>query len=171
MWSGTWFTITRILQLLTLIPCWGLLAYFIDKYNGPESILCLFIVAILATVWALVSFVMYRNMLWTPLYFAILDLIFFGILIAGVVLMESLVRGTNCVAYNNGSWWYNNNAGWGFNTGTVTANKECMMSKAAWGLGIADIILFFISACLAWHIWHGSSVVVYHERRRGHSRW
>lgn len=157
------FSALRVFEILTLIPIWGILAYFVDRILSvnasaqvPNEILVLFIVSILATAWAIITLMMYRRMGWAPLWIALIDLGFFGALIAGVVILAPWVRHTDCI---NVSW-----------EGGVAANKECSMYKAAWALAIIDIILFFFSAVSAWHVWHKTGVVVYEERPRRHGR-
>jgi Membrane-associating domain len=148
MVPGFIFTILRVLQILTLIPIWGLLAYFVDKYAyEPDWLLCLFVVSILATIWAIGSLLtLYRRHV--PVYVAVIDLIFFGLLIAGVVLLAPRVTNTDCMGmYGNlgsGGWY------WG---------KECSMYKAAYALGILNIIMFFITSLLAAWIWRKALVV------------
>jgi hypothetical protein len=168
MFSGTLFTIFRIFEILTLIPIWGILAWFIDAYSpatAPDRILFLFIVSLLATIWAFFTLFIYHRLLWTPLYICIIDLCFFGVFIAGLVLLSPSVQNTNCVD------WTGSVGTWGASVG-VTADKQCMMLKSSWGLAIADTILFFLTAMLAAHIWHRTGVVVERPRRRRHrSRW
>ena len=38
MIAGIFFTLTRLLQLLTLIPAMGMLAYFVDRFNRANSL-------------------------------------------------------------------------------------------------------------------------------------
>jgi len=152
MWPGTFFTLLRILQILTLIPIWGILAYFVDRYPMVENsafsdILCLFIVAIFATVWAIATIsLFYRRHV--PMWAAIIDLCFFGLLIAGVVLLAPFVRNADCVGVN-----------WGWGYGDVYWSKECTMYKAVYALGIMNIIMFFFTAVLAAWIWRKHTTV------------
>lgn len=160
MLAGTAFFFLRILQILTLIPTWGILAYFVDQYSetnsaAPDTILCLFVVAILATVWALATLFMFTGRRYTELWVSIIDLCFFGVLIAGVVLLAPLAENTDCVQGFAG------NGGWG-----MTWEKSCMMYKAAWALGILNIILFFITAVLAAVIWRHGRDLAYTDRPR-----
>ncbi|RPA91501.1 hypothetical protein L873DRAFT_1831372 [Choiromyces venosus 120613-1] len=156
MWAGTFFALLRILQILTLIPIWGILAYFVNKNPGIENtplsnILCLFIVAILATAWAIATIsLFYRRHL--PMWAAIIDLCFFGALIAGVVLLAPWAQDTNCVGVNwNWGWGYMMSGYW---------NKECSMYKAAYALGILNILMFSLTAVLAAWIWRKHTTVV-----------
>ena len=38
MIAGIFFTLTRLLQLLTLIPAMGMLAYFVDRFNRANQL-------------------------------------------------------------------------------------------------------------------------------------
>lgn len=158
MLGGAAFIALRILEIITLIPIWGILAFFVDQYtktssNTPESILCLFIVAILATAWALFTISTFSGQRLTELWIAIIDLCFFGVLIAGVVLLAPLAQNTNCVQ-----------SVWGKGYINVTWKKECMMFKAAWALGIMDIIMFFFTACIAAYTWRHTTATIYTGR-------
>jgi len=167
------FSGLRLLEIVTLIPIWGILAWFVNAYNiasrpVPEAVLEPFIVAILATVYCFVTLLIFRQWGFTPLWVAILDLGFFGAFIAGVVLLAPSVRNTNCVDFF-GSQIFVTSSGQAVVTAPAVAfNEQCLMLKTAWGLLIANIIMFFLTALAALHIWHYSGVVVVEERR--HSR-
>lgn len=161
MLAGTAFFALRVLQILTLIPAWGMLAFFVNQYSQansatPEGILCLFVVAILATAWALVTLFMFHTQRFTELWVAVIDLCFFAVLIAGVALLAPWAENTDCV---QGGW------GWGYVN--VTWQKQCMMFKASWAFGIINVILFFFTACIAAFIWRRARNVVYTDRSRG----
>lgn len=165
MHAGFIFTFLRLLQLLSLIPIWSLLAVFVSRSQPdtpPQTILFLFIVAILATVWAAGTLLMYRRMLWTPLTVAVMDFVFFALLVAGVVLLAPVVRWAQCMG------WEGTVVGGVWRVG-VQYDKSCLMLKSAWGLGILDVVLFFGSTLAAWAVWHGEGLVVYESsvQRRG----
>ncbi|KAL7272120.1 hypothetical protein RUND412_005090 [Rhizina undulata] len=137
------FFAIRILQILTLIPIWGILAYFVNVWNlagyqPPSSVLTLFITALLATVWVGITLIHFHQRRYTPLYYCLIDIAFFGVLIAGVIVLAPLAQNTNCITAYSTAYGY-----------AVIANKFCMMYKAAWGLGILNILLFFFSAMAA----------------------
>jgi len=124
-------------------------------------------VTLLATVWAITTLMMYRSMGWTPIYIAIVDICWFGVLIVGVVLLAPWIRGTDCVHWEGQSFSLSG-SGISVNPGDLTVAKQCMMLKSSWGLAILNIILFFASAVLAWEVWNRTGVVI--ERPRGSSR-
>lgn len=161
MLGGTAFFILRVFQIVTLIPTWGMLAYFVDKSTKasatpPDSILCLFIVALLATVWAVFTLSSYTRRL-TELWIAVIDLCFFGVLIAGVVLLAPEAENRDCV---------HGNVGWGYIN--ISWKKECSMIKASWALGIMNVIMFFLTACIAAHTYRHTTATLYsgHSTRR-----
>ncbi|KAH8152674.1 uncharacterized protein LAJ45_03515 [Morchella importuna] len=163
MLAGTIFFFLRILQIITLIPIWGILAWFVHQADergltAPDTVLCLFVVAILATAWALVTLFLFHRGRFTDLWVAVVDLCFFGVLIAGVVLLGRVAENTDCV----GAW---SNAGWGnWNVG-VRVDRTCSMYKAAWGLGILNVLLFFFTAVMAGMIWRRGRDATVGERR------
>jgi len=167
MYSGYLFMGVRIFEIISLIPIWGMLAWFVDLYQPAtphDYILYPFIVTLLATVWAITTLMMYRSMGWTPIYIAIVDICWFGVLIAGVVLLAPWIRGTDCVRWEGQSFSLSG-SGVNVNTGDLTVAKQCMMLKSSWGLAILNIILFFASAVLAWEVWNRTGVVIERPRR------
>jgi hypothetical protein len=104
----------------------------------------------------------------------VVDLCFFGVLIGGVVILAPYVRHTDCVNYSGPSITYLGNGQGTYSAGSLNANRQCLMLKSSWGLAIVDILLFFFSSVLAWHVWHNTGIVEYHERprrRRRHAGW
>jgi hypothetical protein len=155
-------TVFRTIQVLTLIPCWATLAALIDVYNRrnaipPAGIITLFIVALLASIWSfciLIAAVRARN---TALWIAFFDICFMGALIAGVVLLANIANVT-CIAApitgvvyaSDGEKIYQAGITNGAGADPVWRNGgRCALAKAAWGLGITNVILFFITAILA----------------------
>ncbi|KAH0610689.1 uncharacterized protein H6S33_012216 [Morchella sextelata] len=163
MLAGTVFFFLRILQIITLIPIWGILAWFVDKANDqgltpPDTVLCLFVVAVLATVWALATLFLFHRSRFTDLWVAIVDICVFGVLIAGVVLLGRVAENTDCVnGWSSGGWLYWN--------GGVRVDRTCSMYKAAWGLGILNVLLFFATAVMAGMIWRRGRGATVGERR------
>lgn len=163
-------TVVRVFQILTLICCWGILAALVNVYNSnhivaPAAILCLFVVAILASIWAfciLITQLRARN---TALWMAVFDILFMAALIAGVILLSNVTT-SRCIGYQSTTVIYDKVTGaeiWksqdaNGNTMWNSQNNHCDLAKAALGLGIANIILFFISAIL--------SIIVYQQNKR-----
>ena len=157
-------SIIRAVEVLTLIPAWSLTAAIISWYNShggdtPGGVLCLFIVTLLSSVWAFCILIVVARARNTALWIAFWDLVAMGILIAGVATTSNIANyECNAVSQNtvfvtsDGQRLTAENAR---NNGNNNSNNfwdnpnNCNLIKAAWGLAIADIILFFVSAILA----------------------
>jgi len=178
MIGATVFLFLRLLQIVTLIPIWGMLAYFIDKYSNsntapPASILVLFIVAILATVWALLTLFQFKRYSVVSMLIAFIDLLFVGALIAGVWYLRA-VKDADCSTWNGGPVDFDRNgnsvsASWTSNWG-LSIKKHCAMYKAAWALGIVNIILFFFSTLVAAHLYRRAERKEIHREKRTRRR-
>ncbi|KAK1982040.1 hypothetical protein LZ30DRAFT_591441 [Colletotrichum cereale] len=167
------FAATRFLQIVTLIPTMGMLAWFVDgfvkrNFIVPDTILVLFIVSVLALAWAIFTLFSYHRSSANALFVAVVDLGFVGAFIAGVWYL----RGINYVSCTdlarNGSWsasfpGFVVVSGPRFNLFT---NKPCAMLKASWVFGIINTILFFFTAGLAWL--HGDHLSSSYERKSYH---
>ncbi|RPA79326.1 hypothetical protein BJ508DRAFT_415964 [Ascobolus immersus RN42] len=187
----------RVIQIITLIVCWGILAYFVDTYNKadlkvPDGIIAIFVVAILATTWTISSLIHYARTQWMPVWIPIVDILFMIGLIVGVAILGD-VASADCIAWSS-EWrqtsWYTETR-WsstnpdpnavkiiprqttstttsGFtqnsgredpamipeNTDTSDYSQPCNLLKTSWGLAIANIIFFLITACLGFAIWN-----------------
>jgi len=183
MIGSTIFLFLRLLQIVTLIPIWGMLAYFIDKYSSssstpPASILVLFIVSLIATVWAMVTLFQFHRYSVTSMLVTFVDLLLFGALIAGVWFLRA-VKNADCSNWSSpvdfdagggsvSASWTNN---WG-----LSVKKHCTMYKASWILGIINVVLFFFTAILALHLYRRTERKETHREKRvrrstRRSRW
>ncbi|KAF8429046.1 hypothetical protein EV426DRAFT_206771 [Tirmania nivea] len=165
------FPIIRALQLLTLIPIWGMLAWFVHQYDRdsqpiPAEILVLFIASLVGTAWGLVSFFQFHHSIGISILVFVMDMVILGGLIAGVVFLRR-IRNQECTAVSvpfQISWgdyyltWDNGN-GW-----DISFRKSCMMLKSAWALGIVNCVLFFITALLALFIYRRNERVAVREK-------
>jgi len=153
---GILFAFWRFMEIITLIPTLGMLAYFVNIYNSqnlltPQSILVLFIVSVLACAWAIATLFTYHRSKTNSLFVSFIDLCFVGAFIGAVYLLR-YISGDNCASltYNNsytGSLGIFGSAT--VNTFGVTVDKTCGMLKAAWVFGIMNCIFFFITCILA----------------------
>lgn len=181
------FPLLRALQLLVLIPAWGMLAWFVDEYRTsstrdiPADILVLFIAALIATFWAIISFFQFHRSVALSIIVFVLDMIMFGGLVAGVVVLRK-ISDADCtdvsvpfgMRVGGEQWSWDNGSGWGF-----SVKRECAMLKASWALGIVGAVLFFISAVLALLIYRRNETKAIREknyiadgrRRRGGRFW
>ncbi|KAM5350617.1 hypothetical protein ACJ41O_007122 [Fusarium nematophilum] len=167
------FVFFRILQIVTLIPCMGMLAWFVDGFvrqNAltPDSILILFIVSVLALAWTLFTLFSYHRSSTNALFVGFVDILFFGAFIAAVYFLR-YVRYTDCVSIRRAE-------DWDLSVGDVRVigpsydlvnNKPCSMLKACWAFGIMNVIFFFVTACVAFM--HGDRMGAY-DRRHHHHR-
>ncbi|KAF1958702.1 hypothetical protein CC80DRAFT_407734 [Byssothecium circinans] len=177
--SGFCFVFWRIMEILTLIPTLGMLAYFVDFYNDrnaltPQSILVLFIVSVLGAAWALGTLFLYSRAKHSAGFVAFVDLLFVGAFIGAVWCLRGIAK-ANC------SNWSRNNS-YDVNLGIFTAqgsflgvdiDKECAMLKASFAFGIMNCIFFFLTMIFALLVHHhyGDRVVVKretHYSRHGH---
>lgn len=182
--TGSFYIFFRIIQIITLIVCFGLLASIVSAYNQaglpvPSAVLCLFIVAVLLTVWSICILITYLRALNVDYTIAFIDFLGMIALIVGVVLLSNAVNG-DCINLSAAAAYA------GVSTDQIlaylqaqqssTANlsggeqygKYCGLLKAAWGLGIANIFFFFLTAMSGYQI--AAAFQQRMRKRRGGSR-
>ncbi|WYZ43741.1 hypothetical protein EsH8_VII_000177 [Colletotrichum jinshuiense] len=173
MLFALFFASTRFLQIVTLIPTMGMLAWFVDGFVKrnvivPDYILVLFIVSVLALAWAIFTLFSYHRSSTNALFVALIDLGFVGAFIAAVWYLR-YIRNIDCSdVYSDGRWSV------GFPSLVVISgpdidffwDKPCAMLKASWVFGIINCILFFCTAVLAWM--HGDRLSSSYERKSYH---
>jgi len=176
--ASTLFISWRLFELVITVPIVGLLGYFVSQYQKanaltPDFILVLFIVSCIALAWIFFTLISWFRARHDGLFVAFIDFCIMAAFIAGVVVMRR-IAGANCSDVNAGI----TTSGSYFN---YSVNRWCAMQKAAFALGIIDIILFFITTLLAlWvhrHHRNDDRVVVKrtyrnssHGSRHGHRR-
>lgn len=130
------------MQIITLIPTLGMLAWFVDWYNSrslltPTSILVLFIVSVLGAVWTVGTLFLYARAKHSATFVAFIDLLFIGAFIGAVYALRG-IGDADCSNWtSNGS--YNRDLGLftvSGNTYTWDTNRQCAMLKASWAFGI-----------------------------------
>ncbi|KAF2717919.1 hypothetical protein K431DRAFT_275973 [Polychaeton citri CBS 116435] len=176
--SGFLFICWRIFEIITLVPIVGMLGWFVSRYDNanlitPTYILVLFIVSVLALAWAFFTLIQYYRAKHDAAFVGIVDLLFMGALIGGVVELRG-ITGANC-SNTSSNDYYGSAGGFTLYGPGINVNKECAMLKASFALGIVDIIAFFITCILAFlvHRRHRDDdrVIVkreYHTSRHGH---
>ncbi|PNH44612.1 hypothetical protein VD0004_g3104 [Verticillium dahliae] len=149
------FVFWRILQILTLIPTMGMLAWFVHGFveaNAltPNYILVLFIVSVLALAWAIFTLFSYHRSSTNATMVAIVDLLFVGAFIAAIWYLRD-IRLQSCSNVSRDANWRVDFAGlslsgpdWDLNT-----DKSCAMLKASWAFAIMNCIMFFFTSVLA----------------------
>ncbi len=162
-----------------------MLSWFVHGFQKanqltPDYILVLFIVSVLAAVWAIATLLAYHRTRHSAIFVSFIDLCFVGALIGGVVTLRGIAR-ANCAHFGRdddshgiyGSLGPFVNIGGSFNGFSFNVNKPCAMLKAAFAFGIMNIIFFAITSVLALFIHRRNHDVVVketHVRRHGHRR-
>ena len=142
------------MEIITLIPTLGMLAYFVhayvtSDYLTPDFILVLFITSVLAAAWALATLISYARARHSAMFVALVDLGFVGSFIAGVYELRGITN-QNCSNFT-GSKFYSELGILGAigqlsgNKWAMNANKNCAMLKASFAFGIMNCIFFFFT--------------------------
>ncbi|KAI1182364.1 hypothetical protein F5B17DRAFT_435703 [Nemania serpens] len=156
MFFAIFFALWRFLQIITLIPTIGLLAYFVDGYNNanaltPNTILVLFIVSVLAGAWAIFTLFSYHRSSTNARFVALVDLLFVGAFIGAVYALR-FIADADCTRVVRGSGVDVSLGIFGsatLNGIDVQFEKSCAMLKASFAFGIINTILFFFTSVLA----------------------
>jgi len=142
------------MEIITLIPTLGMLAYFVHAYVTsytltPNFILVLFITSVLAAVWALATLISYARARHSAMFVALVDLGFVGAFIAGVYELRGITN-QNCSSFTAGSFYFDLGP-LGYigrlsgNKWALNVNKNCAMLKASFAFGIMNCIFFFFT--------------------------
>ncbi|MCJ1366347.1 hypothetical protein MMC16_005475 [Acarospora aff. strigata] len=185
--AGAFFSFWRLLQILTLIPTLGMLAYFVNGFVSsnqltPNYILILFITSVLAAAWAIATLFRRRSTRESAIFVSFIDFCFIGAFIASVVELRG-IGNASCTNFTAGPI-YLSLGPFGYFGQTsnspfaVDVNKTCAMLKASFAFGIMNCIFFAITSFLLLfmkgkdrddrkeRVVHRHS----HDSRRGHSR-
>jgi hypothetical protein len=172
MFFAAAFVTTRLLQIFTLIPAMGMLAWFVHQYNElnaltPNSILILFIVSVLALAWAIFTLFSYHRSSANARFVALVDLLFVGAFIAGVYYLRG-VTSTDCVSFGRSGNWGGSAGGFSVSgpSWSLNTDKPCAMLKASFAFGIMNCIFFAWTAFVAFN--HGDRISAYDDRRSYH---
>ncbi|KHJ32050.1 hypothetical protein EV44_g0587 [Erysiphe necator] len=179
---GIFFVFWRLLEILTLIPTMGMLAFFVNLYARanaltPTYVLCLFIVSVLALAWAIATLFTYHRSATNAHFVAIVDLFFLGAFIAAVHALRGIAS-QNCTSIKSSSAY---SISFGIigkatlNRFNFRANRQCALLKASFAFGIMNCLFFAITSALAAiHAFTQSDRDVYvrdtHSSRHTHQR-
>jgi hypothetical protein len=139
--SGFSFCCWRIWQIVTLIPTVGMLAWFVDWYTDrnaitPRYMLILFVVAVLALVWAIGTLFLYTRAKHSAGFVAFIDLLFFGAFIGAVYDLRHITH-IDCPSVRSDRLYYDLRgytiSGPGFG---ISVKKPCAMIKTSFAFGI-----------------------------------
>jgi hypothetical protein len=140
--AGISFIFWRIMQIITLIPTLGMLAWFVQWYDErnfltPRSILVLFIVSVLGAAWAMGTLFLYARARHSANFVAFIDILFVGAFIGAVYALRA-ISDADCSSWsNNGS--YNADLGLFTISGNrygLNIDRQCAMLKASFAFGI-----------------------------------
>ena len=142
--AGLLFVFWRVVELVTLIPLIGMLSWFVhgfvqDNALTPDFVLVLFIVSVLAGVWALATLLFYFTARRSGYFLALVDLGIFAALIAGVVELRG-IAGQSCSNISSTGYF-----GLRLAPFIYQLNKSCGVLKASFAFGIMNIIFFFFT--------------------------
>ena len=144
----------------------------------PTYILILFIIVVLAVVWALVTLIRYSATKRSAIFISFVDLCFFGALIAAVYQLRHIAQ-TSCGSFDESEWgrYFLSTLGpfgyWGRSQDNELANnpeKVCAMLKTSFAFGIMNIVSFFVTAFFAYMIHRSEDKGDNHSRRRSSGR-
>jgi predicted membrane-bound spermidine synthase len=155
MLPGLFFTWWRFAEIITLIPTVGMLSWFVHgfvKNNTltPNFVLVLFIVSVLALVWAVATLIAYNFTKHNAHFVAFIEICFVGALIAGVYELRH-ISNADCSNFATiDSPIYVGLGPFGYLTGSVRYpyddfSKNCSMLKASFAFGIMNIFFFFFT--------------------------
>src|SRR5579871_4084815 len=155
MLPGLFFTWWRFAEIITLIPTVGMLSWFVHgfvKNNAltPDFILVLFIVSVLALVWAVVTLLAYGFTKYNAHFVAFIDLCFVGAFIAGVYELRGITNADCANFANTANSIYIGLGPFGYLHGSVSYpyvnfDKNCSMLKACFAFGIMNCFFFFFT--------------------------
>jgi hypothetical protein len=157
MLPGLLFAIWRSFEIFTLLPVVGMLSWFVHGYTTeneltPTFILVLFIVSVIALVWAIATILAYGATKYNGRFVAFVDLLIIGGLIAGVYELRGITD-ENCAHFGQGTphYIYLNLGIFGSigaaqqSPWALHLNKNCSMLKASFALAIMNILFFAVT--------------------------
>jgi hypothetical protein len=168
---GILFSVARVFELLTMIPVLGIMGWYIHGFAvvnilTPDYILVLFIVSVVAVVWALLTLIAIGSTRRSGIMIGLIDIGVLGGLIAGIYILRGIGT-SNCASASWGA--IDIDLGpfgvWGESWGSPYAqdiDQNCGLLKAAWALAIINCFLWPFSGLFAILNWERD--VVHHER-------
>lgn len=134
-----------------------MLAWFVHAFVNanqiaPNYILVLFIVSVVALVWAGFTVFSYHRSSSNARFVAVVDLFFVGGFIAGLYLLR-FITGADCSHIEPDDAWVISAGGLASLAGQgidILTSKPCGVLKASLGFGILNCLLFFCTSVMAW---------------------
>ncbi|PKK44760.1 hypothetical protein CI102_10949 [Trichoderma harzianum] len=164
---GAMFTTMRLLQAVSLVSIIGLTSNFVAElvssdFSTPSALVGTLVVACLATVYILISYILYWDHMLPLLVATAADTLCFIASIIVACVLGRPVSYLNCSAFpkkgNTGNFIYSLFANVKHSSSNTfewvdPSKTSCYEIKAIWGLSIATSILFFMSAVAAICLW------------------
>lgn len=155
-------------------------AYNTQNQLTPSYVLVLFIVSVLACVWAIVTLFRRKSTRESAVFVSFVDLCFVGAFIAGVYELRGIAK-ADCTNFSDNGTFYVSLGPNGFDGSSpfsANINKTCAMLKASFAFGIMNCIFFAITSFMLLFMRRDEREVVVketyrrrsHDSRRGHSR-
>ncbi len=146
---------------------WFVHVYVSNNALTPDSILVLFIVSVLASVWAIATLFTYHRSKENSRFVGFVDILFVGAFIGGVYTLRGIGNAdcTKVTTTSGGSLGLGALGSIQYNGVDVDTDKSCAMLKASWVFGIMNCIFFFITGLIALVLGGGRREKV--EVRRG----
>jgi len=140
--SGFSFIFWRLMEILTLIPTMGMMAWIVHYFDStnqrtPTEYLVMFIVSVLALAWALGTLFLYSRAKHSAGFVSFVDLLFVGAFIGAVYELRFIAK-ADCSNWTQ-SGTHTSNLGLidiSVNTYRLDTNKWCAMVKACFAFGI-----------------------------------
>ncbi|KAI5818052.1 hypothetical protein BZA77DRAFT_386417 [Pyronema omphalodes] len=166
-------TALRVLQILTLVPAWALMAAVLSWFQSsthptPASIVILFLILLLSSIWSFCILIAVLRAHNTALWITFWDILIVGGLIAGISITSNLAN-YECGAVIR-TYYYTVDGRRLSDPGFLISDQpqqqfwdkagNCALLKAAWGLALVNVLLFFGTALLAWLVYRRNQQVV-----------
>ncbi|KAI1484564.1 hypothetical protein F5X96DRAFT_663732 [Biscogniauxia mediterranea] len=157
MMFAVFFAFWRFLEIVTLIPTMGMLAYFVNGWVSlnqltPDYVLVLFIVSVLALAWAVYTLFSYHRSSTNATFVALVDLLFVGAFVGAAYALR-FIAAADCAHVSAGGYVDQQFGPFGsarvVASWDVTLDKTCAMLKACFAFGIMNAVFFFFTSVLA----------------------
>jgi hypothetical protein len=180
MFVTIFFVFWRLVQIVTLIPTLGMLAYFVHGYIlsqtlTPDFILVLFISSVLATVWAIYTLFARDHTHHSAYFIAFIDLCFLGTFIASAWELRNFAN-ADCAGVASGVWYASlgvfGEYGVLWQSPWADVRKNCAMLKACFAFAIMNCFFWLFTAWFLLFMHKGRAedhvVVERTKHRHGH---
>ncbi|KAH0541270.1 hypothetical protein GP486_008727 [Trichoglossum hirsutum] len=178
MFVTVFFVFWRLVQIITLIPTLGMLAYLVHGYIlndsiTPDYVLVLFISSVLATFWAIYTLFAREHTHHSAYFIAFIDLCFLGTFIASAWELRDFANADCSRPAATDVWFVSlgplGQLGVYAHNPWANVQKNCAMLKACFAFAIMNTFFWLFTAWFLLFMHKGSpedTVTV--ERRHSH---